>query len=140
MQFSEQDCVLKEKVYYADTDAGGVVYYANYLVYFEKARTEWMDKRGLNVQKLSEGGILFVVSNLSVDYKAPARYADTVKIYAKLTKLTPVRMHFAYAVKKEGPETLLCEASTVMVCINRQFKPAALPESIAALLKNECAA
>jgi len=140
MTFTEQDCALREEIYYADTDAGGVVYYANYLVYFEKARTEWMSKLGLNVQKLCDAGVLFVVARVSVDYKSPARYADSIKVYVRLVKLTPVRMHFEYAVKKEADGTVLCEGSTMMVCINKEFRPAALPAGVYATLKHGCAA
>lgn len=135
--FTESDCAWKERVYYAETDAGGVVYYANYLVYLEKARTEWMRNKGLDVVALAHAGTLFVVSSVAITYKSPARYADIVKVYVKLTNVTPVRLYFDYCIKKEDGGMTLCEAQTVMVCINKEFKPTSLPDRIHSQMEHE---
>jgi len=134
-QFSEKDCVLRERIYYSDTDAGGVVYYANYLTYFEKARTEWLRRLSIDVAALAAEGTLFVVSSVTVDYRSPARYADILKVYVALAKLSPVRMHFDYRIVREGTDALICEGQTVMVCINKEFKPAAIPEALMSVLQ-----
>ena len=75
---------MEIRVYYQDTDCGGVVYYANYLTYFERARTEWIENRGLKMVKLAEEGTLFVISRAEADYKFPARYGETVTVDVEL--------------------------------------------------------
>ncbi|OQW98639.1 MAG: acyl-CoA thioesterase, partial [Elusimicrobia bacterium A5] len=75
---------MEIKIYYQDTDCGGVVYYANYLTYFERARTEWMTDKGISVKNLAEQGTLFVVSHAEADYKSPAKYGETIIIQTQL--------------------------------------------------------
>ena len=67
---------MEIRIYYEDTDCGGVVYYANYLKYFERARTQYLEERGLSVAGLMNEGTVFVVVHAEVDYRSPARYGD----------------------------------------------------------------
>ncbi|MFA6281569.1 MAG: YbgC/FadM family acyl-CoA thioesterase, partial [Candidatus Omnitrophota bacterium] len=75
---------MQKRIYYHDTDCGGVVYYANYLKYLEEARTEYMRERGLDLKELAGTGLLFVVKKVEIEYKSPARYADLLEISTKL--------------------------------------------------------
>lgn len=119
---------LAKKVYYHDTDCGGVVYYANYLKYFEEARTEFLREKGIDIKLLSEEGGLFVVRCVNLDYKAPARYADTLEITSRITKIKNASLEFFQEVKRDGQ--LLVTAATVLVYIDANFAPKAMPEDI----------
>ncbi|UCC94710.1 MAG: YbgC/FadM family acyl-CoA thioesterase [Candidatus Omnitrophota bacterium] len=124
---------MTKKIYYHDTDCGGVVYYANYLKYFEEARTEFLRTKGLDIKKLSEEGILFVVKKVEIDYKSPARYGDTIEIITELSRLRNVSLEFTQQTTKEG--TVLNLAKTILVCIGKDFLPRPLPDAIISLLK-----
>ena len=76
-------------IYYEDTDCGGVVYYANYLKYFERARTQYLEERGLSVAGLMKEGRVFVVVHAEVDYLAPARYGETLQIQTVIAEMPP---------------------------------------------------
>ena len=136
VEWSQKDRAISLKIYYSDTDAGGVVYYANYLVFFEKARTEWLKEMGLDVKELADKGVLFAISECSVRYKAPARLGDVVDVYLKLVKVRPVRLFFLYVVKKG--DVVLTEAETTMVCLNKEFKPVPIPDSLLKVFEDEC--
>jgi acyl-CoA thioester hydrolase len=119
---------MLKKIYYHDTDCGGVVYYANYLKYFEEARTEYMQERGLNLNTLADKGFLFVVKKVDIEYKAPARYADNLTITTQISKIRNVSLDFFQEVKRENQ--ILVTATTVLVCIDKTFRPCALSQEI----------
>jgi acyl-CoA thioester hydrolase len=119
---------MLKRIYYHDTDCGGVVYYANYLKYLEEARTEYMHERGLNLKELSEKGTLFVVRSVNIEYKAPAYYADTLEISTKIDKIRNVSVNFLQEIKREGK--ILISAVTTLVCIDKNFKPCAMCEEM----------
>ncbi|MFA5338441.1 MAG: thioesterase family protein [Candidatus Omnitrophota bacterium] len=119
---------MQKRIYYHDTDCGGVVYYANYLKYFEEARTEYMEERGLKLKELSDKGTLFVVRNVSIEYKAPAHYADTLEISTKINKIRNVSVEFLQEIKREGK--LLVSALTTLVCIDKNFRPCAMCDEL----------
>lgn len=123
---------LTKKIYYHDTDCGGVVYYANYLKYFEEARTEYMSYKGIDLKKLAQQGYLFVVKSVVIDYKSPACYADTVKIVTGLGKIKAVSWEFLQETRR-ADKLLVC-AATNLVCINREFRPVPIPQEIVANL------
>ena len=81
--------VMDVKIYYEDTDCGGVVYYANYLRYMERARTEYLASRGYAVKKLMDEGTIFMVLRVEIDYRSPARYGDTIVLQAGGVYQTP---------------------------------------------------
>ena len=117
-----------KKIHYHDTDWGGVVYYANYLKYFEEGRAECLEKRGMDLRSLAEKGILFVVRNARIDYKAPARYGDTIEIVSKLEKIKNASMIFLQEARLG--EKLLVSAEIVLVCIDKDFRPSPIPSEL----------
>ena len=121
--------MIEVKIYYHDTDCGGVVYYANYLKFLEQARTEFFAEKGMPIKTLAESGILFVVARQEIDYKSPAFYADTLQIYTRISHVGAVKIEFDHEIKKPGGQ-LVSKARTVTVCVDRDFKPTAIPEEI----------
>jgi len=101
------------RVYWEDTDAGGIVFYANYLKFFERARTEWLRARGIEQQRLREtAGGLFVVSATEVRYHRPARLDDLLLVTADVTEAGRASLTIAQAARRDGPlGELLCEGS-----------------------------
>lgn len=118
------------RIYYEDTDCGGVVYYANYLRYFERARTEYFESRGIFVKECIPRGFFFVVAHQDIDYKAPAFYADTLNIETKISKLSSASLTFAYVVRNKKTAQLIASASTVLVCVNKDIQPIKIPQEI----------
>ena len=127
------DFIIRKKVYYHDTDCGQVVYYANYLKYFEEARTEFLAQKGINIKELQASGVLFAVRETKVKYKNPARYGESLDIFTRLSCIKNVTLEFLQYVKRET--TVLVEADTQLVCINREFRPQSIPGHILFLLK-----
>jgi len=119
---------MLKRIYYHDTDCGGVVYYANYLKYLEEARTEYMESRGFNLKELSEKGTLFVVKRVDIEYKAPAHYSDMIEVSTKINKIRNVSVEFLQEIKCSGKA--LVSAITTLVCIDRNFKPCAMCEEM----------
>ena len=122
------------RVYWEDTDGGGVVYYANYLKFLERARTEWLRALGHSQQALaSEAGILFMVLELSVDYRAPARLDDALVVTCEPQREGRASLRFAQRIHRDGVDgPLLVAASVRVACIDaRSMKPRRLPEFLA---------
>ena len=120
---------MKIKIYYHHTDCGGVVYYANYLKFLEEARTEYLAERGVSVNDYAKRSTLFVVSRQEIDYKLPAFYADTLEINTKVSNVSRVRMEFDYEIRNQNNK-IICLAKTILVCIDKNFKPKAIPEEV----------
>lgn len=125
---------ISKKIYYHDTDCGGVVYYANYLKYFEEARTEFFQSRGLDLLTIAEKGFLFAVKSLNISYKYPARYGQVVEIKTDLAKVKSASLLFIQSV--EVKEILLVTAETKIACISKDFKASLIPDFILAEIKN----
>ena len=125
------------RVYWEDTDGGGVVYYANYLRFLERARTEWLRARGFSqTELLKSTGVMFVVANLSIDYKRPARLDDTLDISCDVQMEGNVCMEFAQRIRRA--EEVLVEASVRVACLDAQsFRPKRIPAGIAAAIRDE---
>jgi acyl-CoA thioester hydrolase len=121
--------MLKKKIYYHDTDSGGVVYYANYLKYIEEARTEYFAERGIDLGSLAKAGTLFVVSRQEVDYKYPGFYADTLAIETGVMFASGARLGFEHSITNQHGR-LLVKALTTLVCVDKNLKPQAVPEEI----------
>jgi acyl-CoA thioester hydrolase len=126
---------MEVKIYYRDTDCGGVVYYSNYLDYFERARTEWMEQRGVSVKDLADKGIIFIVKKAGVDYKTPAKYGQTLEIDTIADNISGASLNFFYKIKEKHTRQMIVEGSTKMVCINDKLKPRRIPEDILEKLK-----
>lgn len=118
------------RIYYEDTDCGGVVYYANYLKYFERSRTEYLEKRGIFIKECILRGFFFVVAHQDIDYKAPAFYADILNIETKIYKITSSSIVFDYVVTNRETKKLIATASTVLVCVNKDIQPIKIPQQI----------
>ena len=116
------------RVYYEDTDAGGVVYYANYLKFFERARTEWLRGIGLNQDKLAqEEGLIFVVRRALLDFARPARLDDMLEVTVEPLKVAHVYIDLTQEVRC-GTQ-VLARAEIRVACLNRRrFKPVAMPQ------------
>jgi len=112
---------ISVRVYYEDTDCGGVVYYANYLRYFERARTGYLESRGVGLRELVQKGIFFVVTEASVRYHAPGRYGDTLVIGTSIERLGPASITFGHRVLREG--ALLATGSVRLGCVGGDMKP-----------------
>lgn len=102
---------MEIRVYYEDTDCGGVVYYANYLKYFERARTQYLDERGLSVAALLKEGTQFMVVHAEVDYRSPARYGETLAIETTLTETGKATLTFAHVVRESQSRRVVVEGS-----------------------------
>ena len=118
------------RVYYEDTDGGGVVYHANYLKFMERARTEWLRSLGFDQSLLrSELGVLFVVRELRLKYRKPACFDDALEVVTELSGVGRSLLEFGQAILREG-ETLT-EAGVEVVCVDAErFKPVAMPPII----------
>ena len=118
------------KIYYEDTDCGGVVYYANYLRYMERARTEYLDERGISVKDLMGQGTLFTVSRVEIDYKSSARYGEIIVIETSLPEVTGATLLFEHTMKEKTSGRVLVEAKARLVCVDASIKPQRIPRDI----------
>jgi len=123
---------IQKKAYYHDTDCGGVIYYSNYLKYFEEARTEHLLSKGIDVNELIKRGIFFVVSNVEMKYKSPGRYSDILSVSSQIGKIKSVSVEFLQEVKRG--QTILVECKSILVLVNAKLRPTPIPEDIAELL------
>jgi len=122
------------RVYWEDTDAGGVVFYANYLKFFERARTEWLRHLGFGQQALrDETGAIFVVSETTVRYRAPARLDDLLTVTVVLRHAGRASLHVEQQAWRD--DTLLAQGSIRIGCVDAgTFKPRRVPNAVLALL------
>lgn len=130
-----KESILEKKIYYHDTDAGGVVYYANYLKHLEEGRTEYCFARGIDTGKLAQEGIWFVVAHLEVDYKASARYGQIVKVNTRIEKIGRSSVHFNQTITHD--DKLLIDSRITWVCVNAKFKPISIPDDIKQALSGD---
>ena len=121
------------RVYYEDTDSGGVVYYANYLKFMERARTEFLRKFGFEQDQLIEQqNVIFAVRSVQLDYKSPARFNDEINITANVIEMKKVSMLFEQKITNiKQPNKILCEGQIRIACLHADtFKPCAIPENL----------
>lgn len=120
----------KFRVYYEDTDAGGIVYHANYLAFFERARTDFL--RNLNIHQsdlVKNEKVIFVVRRCEIDYLSPARLDDLIEVSAEVTKTSATSLIMHQEMTKD--EKLLAAMDVVVVCIDSEnFRPKKIPENI----------
>ncbi len=123
------------RVYYEDTDAGGVVFYANYLKFFERARTEMLRDLGFEQDELlAELNIIFVVKSVQVDYLMPACFNDSLNVSAKITLAKRVSLNFEQVVTR-GNDTL-CKGAIRIVCLDaKTMKPKSIPDTLITAIK-----
>lgn len=122
--------VLPVRIYYEDTDAGGVVYHASYLRFMERARTEWLREKGFELDKLEQDyGFLFAVRSANIDYLQPARLNDLLNIHVSIARLGKASLDIEHAIYRD--DTLLCRAMIKLAGLAVDtFRPLAIPISL----------
>ena len=121
------------RVYYEDTDLGGVVYYANYLRFIERARSEWIRDLGIDQIKMrDEEKAIFVVTKIKADYLSPARFDDILTVDTKIKVVSPVRAYFYQNIFRE--EKVIFKAEVCVTCTSNSGKVLRLPEKIKILM------
>lgn len=124
------------RVYIEDTDAGGIVYYVNYLKFMERARTEWLRSIGFQHYLVSAEPVFFVVRRAEVDYRQPARLDDELNATAQVVHLGRASLHFRQRILRNG--VVLADGQIEVACVDRDtLKPRALPSTLSALLQPE---
>ncbi len=121
---------MEKRIFYHDTDSGGVVYYANYLKYLEEARTEFLEQKDMSVEMFHERGMLYAVRKCNVTYRSPARYGDTILCDARLIKVTAAQLVFEQKIFHKKTGQLMVEAEVTLACLNKDFKPTQIPEDL----------
>jgi acyl-CoA thioester hydrolase len=116
---------IQIRVRYAETDRMGLLHHANYLVYFEQARTELLRSQGIAYKDLEDQGYFLVIAKVELRYKSPAHYDDVLTIRTTVTRTTPIRLEHKYEVFRDA--TLICEGATTLACVDRAGKIQALP-------------
>jgi len=123
------------RIYYEDTDAGGVVYYARYAAFYERARTEMLREHGVHQQQLMEQRLAFVVRKMTVEYFSPARLDDLLEVQSEIVSLRRASMTFVQRILNPQGE-VMSQAEFLIACIDpHQMKPIALPKSFVAEFK-----
>jgi len=126
------------RVYYEDTDHGGVVYYANYLKFMERARSEFLRAAGLELDAIDRDfGILFAVTEAHVLYHAPALFNDLLSVESSIIQLRGARISFKQSIFRKHDHTLLTEADIHLACISRNGKVSRIPAAVSSILKQE---
>ncbi|MFT3761889.1 MAG: tol-pal system-associated acyl-CoA thioesterase [Pseudoxanthomonas sp.] len=127
---------LPTRVYWEDTDAGGVVYHAQYLAFFERARTEWLRALGLGQERLrAEHDLVFVVREMQLDFRKPARLDDLLDVRAELQQCRKASIVFAQSIAREG--AVLADATVRIAAVRASaFNPVAIPEALYRQLKS----
>lgn len=134
---SSKEFVWPVRVYYEDTDAGGVVYYANYLKFMERARSEWLRSLGFEQDRMArEDCIVFAVSQVSVDYLKPARFNQLLKVSVRIEERGQVSLRFIQTISNEAGEAL-CKGRVRVACLDTvSFRPRPIPDAIVAELEH----
>lgn len=127
--------IMHIRIYYEDTDAGGVVYHANYLGYFERARTEFLRERGLSVKGLHETGSIFPVVRLEIDYRAPAVLDDLLDVETEVFEVGKTSFTLAQRARRVSDGKLLVEGKVTLVCVGPGMKAKRLPEELVRLIE-----
>ena len=134
----QKEFIWQIRVYYEDTDAGEVVFYANYLKFMERARTEWLRKIGFDHKILKEKyELLFAVKNLTIDYIKPGHLDDLLTVTSELLDSRKASLTFGQNIKNENSE-LLSEAKVKIACINsKTLKASPMPDKLILELTND---
>ena len=122
------------RVRYAETDRMGVVYYANYLVWFEVGRTEWLRATGATYREMEHEGISLPVIEAHCDYRRAARYDDDLEVRTRATLLTPIRIRFDYELWREHDEAPLATGHNVHAALDAGGRPCRLPARVREML------
>jgi acyl-CoA thioester hydrolase len=118
------------RVRYAETDRMGVVYYANYLIWFEVGRADWLRQTGWTYREMERDGISLPVIEAQCEYRQPARYDDEIDIATKGTLVTPVRVRFDYELTRAGDDAAIAAGHTVHAAVDPDGRPCRLPPRV----------
>lgn len=125
-----QESKLRAKIYLEDTDAQGIVYHANYLKYFERARSEIMGSLGFDLRDQLRGKTRFVVHEMNLKYKEPALLGDLIEVRSEFSRSSDYRLTFDQRVLRASDEQLLVSAKVDVVCVDGEGQLSSLPEEI----------
>ena len=125
---------LKIKIYYEDTDAGGVVYYANYLRFMERGRTELLSDKGIDVAEYHSKGYFFPVVHVDIHYRRPAKLGEIIEVATQVVEITNATITFKQEIFRD--DAVLVEATVKLACINRDGKPQRIPSELASLFSD----
>lgn len=128
---------MELRIYYEDTDCGGVVYYGNFLKYFERARTHYLEERGLSVSGLMQQGTVFVVVHAEVDYRSPARYGDRLIVETVVSDLTAASLTFSHVIRERETQRVIVEGSARLAATDENGKVKRLDKAMVAVLKSD---
>ncbi len=123
-----KECELDIRVRYAECDPMGLLHHSKYFEYFEMGRTELLRASGFRYRDLEAAGVLFVVAKVECRFRRPAQYDDALKLQVKITRQSTARIDHEYKLYRDG--LLLCEASTILACVNRDGQPIPIPEEL----------
>jgi acyl-CoA thioester hydrolase len=123
------------RVRYAETDRMGVVYYANYLVWFEVGRAEWLRATGESYREMERDGVSLPVIEVHCDYRQPARYDDEIDIRTRATLISPVRVRFDYDIVRASEEIVAATGHTIHAAIDANGRPCRLPVRVVDVLR-----
>jgi acyl-CoA thioester hydrolase len=127
---------MEFRIYYEDTDAGGVVYHARYLAFFERGRTEFLRERGLSVGELAEQGHIFPVVRLEIDYRAPAVLDNLLRVETEVLEIGRTSFTLGQQVVRALDGKLLAAGKVTLVCVSPGMKAKRLPEVLLSALRN----
>ena len=116
---------MQKTIFYHDTDCGNVVYYANYLKFFEEARTLYMQEKGFSVPALMQRGKYFVVARQEVEYKYPVRYADVITVDTKVVEISDIKIVFENTITNQDGR-LCTKGKTTLVCVDKMGVPTSM--------------
>lgn len=131
---------MQIRVYYEDTDAGGMVYHANYVKYFERARTEYLRERGLSVSELAAAGNIFPVVRMEIDFKAPALHDDLLTITTQPERVGNSSFCLRQQVLRSADGRLLVDALVTLACVSSAFRARRIPVEVRQVLEAPCSA
>lgn len=120
---------MKKTIFYHDTDCGGVVYYGNYMKFFEEARTLFMAEKGYSVPKLMEKGLFFVVARQETEYKYPVRYADVIDVSTKVLEVSDIKIVFENIITNQNGK-LCTKGKTTLVCVTQEGVPTSMGKEV----------
>src|SRR5512139_3991760 len=121
---------IEAKIYYEDTDAGNVVYYANYLKYMERGRTEFLADHGFSVSDLAAQGTIFVVARVEIDYRSSAHLGETLVVRTWISEMTRTSILFGTTMTDKTTGRLIAEAQARLVCVDAQGKIKRIPSEL----------
>jgi len=127
---------MEVRIYYEDTDAGGVVYHANYLCYMERGRTEFLRERGLSVRAMHDLGIIFPVVAIEANYRAPARLDDLLEVKTQIVAMKNSSFVAAQQVIRKEDGKLLVEARVTLACVGEGMRARRIPAELRELFSS----